>query len=187
MWLQASAVKWLKTALFWVITHRVLVISYRRFGTTYRFHLQELRHLKIESPETSTRIYHYSLRINPKERSSQVVHRFHQTRKGAHVTKKFKNQCSIGSDKCSCTRSTCWFLYPRQANTRPILPAFLHSRYTKILQKNLFVKKNLSKPWASIWFLPCKTHLVIRPKFRRTAQDPSFVLVLCMGNRPQIL
>ena len=107
--------------------------------------LQESRHLKIESPETSTRIYHYSLRINPKERSSQVVHRFHQTRKGAHVTKKFKNQCSIGSDKCSCTRSTCWFLYPRQANTRPILPAFLHSRYTKILQKNLFVKKKSFK------------------------------------------
>jgi len=28
------------TALFWVITQRVLVISYRRFGTTYRSHLQ---------------------------------------------------------------------------------------------------------------------------------------------------
>jgi len=28
------------TALFWVITQRVVVISYRRFETTYRFHLQ---------------------------------------------------------------------------------------------------------------------------------------------------
>jgi len=26
----------MKTALFWVITQRVVVISYRRFGTTYR-------------------------------------------------------------------------------------------------------------------------------------------------------
>jgi len=28
------------TALFWVITQRVVVISYRRFGTTYRSHPQ---------------------------------------------------------------------------------------------------------------------------------------------------
>ena len=26
----------MRTALFWVITQRVVVISYRRFGTTYR-------------------------------------------------------------------------------------------------------------------------------------------------------
>jgi len=30
----------LRTALLWVITQRVVVISYRRFGTTYRSHLQ---------------------------------------------------------------------------------------------------------------------------------------------------
>jgi hypothetical protein len=29
-----------RTALFWVITQRVVVFSYRRFGTTYRSHLQ---------------------------------------------------------------------------------------------------------------------------------------------------
>ena len=28
------------TALFWVITRRVVVIPYRRFGTSYRPHLQ---------------------------------------------------------------------------------------------------------------------------------------------------
>jgi hypothetical protein len=37
---QASAAKQVSTALFWVITQRVVVISYRRFGTTYRSHLQ---------------------------------------------------------------------------------------------------------------------------------------------------
>jgi len=31
----------MRTALFWVITQRVVVISCRRFGTTYRFHLRE--------------------------------------------------------------------------------------------------------------------------------------------------
>jgi hypothetical protein len=30
----------MRTAVFWVITQRVVVISYRRFGTTYRSHLQ---------------------------------------------------------------------------------------------------------------------------------------------------
>jgi len=29
-----------RTALFWAITQRVVAIPYRRFGTTYRSHLQ---------------------------------------------------------------------------------------------------------------------------------------------------
>ena len=33
----------LRTALFWVVTHRIVVISYRRFGTTYRSHPQGSR------------------------------------------------------------------------------------------------------------------------------------------------
>jgi len=33
----------MKTALFWVITLRVVVIPYRRFETTYRFQLQGSR------------------------------------------------------------------------------------------------------------------------------------------------
>jgi hypothetical protein len=32
-----------RTALFWVVTQRVVVNSYRRFGTTCRFHLQGSR------------------------------------------------------------------------------------------------------------------------------------------------
>ena len=42
-WLQASAAKHLRTALFCVITHRVVIISYRRFGTTYRSHPQGVK------------------------------------------------------------------------------------------------------------------------------------------------
>ena len=40
----SSGVK--RTALFWVITQLVVVISYRRFGTTYRSHLQGSRELR---------------------------------------------------------------------------------------------------------------------------------------------
>jgi len=35
-----------RTVLFWVITQRVVVISYRRFGTTYRSHVKGPRILK---------------------------------------------------------------------------------------------------------------------------------------------
>ena len=37
---QASTTKYMKTALFWAITQREVVISHRRFGTTCRSHLQ---------------------------------------------------------------------------------------------------------------------------------------------------
>jgi hypothetical protein len=35
--------KHLRTALYWAVTQRVVVIPYRRFGTTYRSHLQGSR------------------------------------------------------------------------------------------------------------------------------------------------
>jgi hypothetical protein len=54
------------------------VISYRRFGTTYRSHLEEFKNpvpfaLKlgpIGCPQTPVRNYHYSPRNNPEERKS---------------------------------------------------------------------------------------------------------------------
>ena len=39
-WFQASAAKYIRSALSWDITQRIVVIPYRRFGTTYRSHLQ---------------------------------------------------------------------------------------------------------------------------------------------------
>jgi hypothetical protein len=57
----------LRTALFWVTTKRVVVISYRRFGTAYRSHLREpLKTRPIGCFETLIRNYHYPLRINHK-------------------------------------------------------------------------------------------------------------------------
>ena len=52
-----SAPNKVRTAFFWVVTQRVVVISCPRFGT---------------GPETSVRIFHYSLRKNPEDRSSRV-------------------------------------------------------------------------------------------------------------------
>jgi hypothetical protein len=47
VWFLASATKKIMTVLLWVITQRVMVICYRRFGTTYRSHLQGTRLLEI--------------------------------------------------------------------------------------------------------------------------------------------
>ena len=69
-----------KTALFRVTTQRVVVSSYRRFGTTYRSNLQWS---KIKTPwphedgtgrlpKTSVRNDHYSLCNNPEQRRSAV-------------------------------------------------------------------------------------------------------------------
>ena len=38
--LQAFAAKWIKSALFCAITRRIVAIPHRRFGATYRYHLQ---------------------------------------------------------------------------------------------------------------------------------------------------
>ena len=81
----------MRTALFWVITQRVMVISGRRFGTTYRSHHHgsriqiqilldffifldpwPLKIVPIVCPKTSVRNY-YSLRNNSGKRSSHLL------------------------------------------------------------------------------------------------------------------
>jgi hypothetical protein len=42
-WFQASAAILMRSALFWGVTQRPVRIFYRRFGTTYRSHLQRSR------------------------------------------------------------------------------------------------------------------------------------------------
>ena len=65
------------TALFWVISQQVVVISYRHFRTIYRSRRQGflwiLRMGSIGCPETSVRNYHYSLFHNPEECSCQLL------------------------------------------------------------------------------------------------------------------
>jgi len=64
------------SALFWVVTERVVINPYRRFGTTYMYLLQgdfwPLRMGPIGSPETFLRIYHYTLRKSAEERGSYI-------------------------------------------------------------------------------------------------------------------
>jgi hypothetical protein len=67
----------MRTTLFSVIIQRVVVISYRRFETTYRSHLQGSRIQQMTMEPigclaTSVRNYHFSLR-NPEEHSSQLL------------------------------------------------------------------------------------------------------------------
>jgi hypothetical protein len=44
-WFEASAAKQTRTVLSWVITQRVMVIPYQRFGTTYGSHLYGIENL----------------------------------------------------------------------------------------------------------------------------------------------
>jgi hypothetical protein len=72
-WLRASLAMLMRTALFWGVTQRRVVILCRRFGTTYRSHLQgsisPFLGLSdpwymgpICCPETSVKDYHSTLR-----------------------------------------------------------------------------------------------------------------------------
>jgi hypothetical protein len=74
---QASAVMLMRSALFWGITQRRVVILYRRFGTTYRSNLEgswtsgPYKMGQIRCPETSVKDYHSTLRYTSEERTSQ--------------------------------------------------------------------------------------------------------------------
>jgi hypothetical protein len=57
----------MRTAFFWAITQRVVVISYRRFGT------RPLKMGPIGCPKISARIYHYTLRNIPEQRSPHLT------------------------------------------------------------------------------------------------------------------
>jgi len=62
------------TALFWVITQRVEVISYHVSGQTVGpVNFRPLKMGPTGYPEKSVRNYHYSLCNNPEERSSQLL------------------------------------------------------------------------------------------------------------------
>jgi hypothetical protein len=67
-WIQASAQKCTRTALFWVITQRVPKFRYNLSVPSSCFNL---RMRPIDCSETSARNYHYSLRNNPEESSFQ--------------------------------------------------------------------------------------------------------------------
>jgi len=63
----------MRTALFWAIARGVVVIPYRRFGTTYRPNVQSPLNMgPIGCPATSVRNYNYTYRNSPEKRSSQM-------------------------------------------------------------------------------------------------------------------
>jgi hypothetical protein len=77
----------MRSALFWDITQRWVVIVYRRFGTTYRSHLQRSRSPRrlssltswplkigpIGCPETAVQYYHSTLCNIAQERRSHFI------------------------------------------------------------------------------------------------------------------
>ena len=98
---QVYAAKWMRTGLFWVITHRVMVISYRRVGTIYRSHLQvssswamrkrtdwlsrnvgKILPLDLGSPETSVRYYCLNPKTGPIGSPETSVRYYHLNPEG---------------------------------------------------------------------------------------------------------
>jgi hypothetical protein len=63
----------MRTALFWAVTLSVVVISYRRFETTYWSLLVGSRIFLIGCPSKPVRNYHYTRGNNPEELSSQEL------------------------------------------------------------------------------------------------------------------
>jgi hypothetical protein len=55
-----------RTALFWIITQRIVVICYRRFGTTYRSHLkgQDLVNNQLDAQFFFLYVYFNSLHVS---------------------------------------------------------------------------------------------------------------------------
>jgi len=78
---RVSAAMYMRSALFWDITQRIVAFPYRRFVTPHRSHLQgsriqapwTLKMGPIGCPETSVRKYHHKLRNSPEECRSLSV------------------------------------------------------------------------------------------------------------------
>ena len=72
--LQASAARLMGSALFWVITQRVMEIPYSRFGTIDRAQFRPIKICPKRRPETSVRNYHYSFCNDSEESISHKRH-----------------------------------------------------------------------------------------------------------------
>jgi hypothetical protein len=73
----------LGTALFWVITQRVVVISYQPFGTAYRSHIQLLRFQK------SRTIPAYRTRTPMRRRLKAGKHHYLKKQQSEHLHKAY--------------------------------------------------------------------------------------------------
>jgi len=72
--LSSKTVRFSRTALLCDITHRIVIIPHRRFGSTYRSKLPPLKMGHMDCPGTSVRNYHNMLSNDPEERSSHLLH-----------------------------------------------------------------------------------------------------------------
>jgi hypothetical protein len=56
VWLQAAAAKYMRSALFWIITQSLVVIPYRPLGTTFRSQLQVSKNQEVLTLKNGTDI-----------------------------------------------------------------------------------------------------------------------------------
>jgi hypothetical protein len=89
-WFQASAAMLMRSALFWDITQRRVVIPYRRLGTTYRSHLQGSRSpSRIASSRNS-----WPFKMEPIRRTETSVKDNHSTLRNT------SEECRSNNNKC---------------------------------------------------------------------------------------
>ena len=103
-----------RTAFFWVITQRVVLTPYRRFGTTNRPHLQDTGHIGYS--ETSVMNYHYWMRSNREERSSHLRHgrKPEITHNAGQVLSELPDGDTLGPQ----VEALAWGWHPRLVKTR---------------------------------------------------------------------
>jgi hypothetical protein len=97
---------YLRSAPFWGITQRRVLIIYRRFGTTYR---------SIRCLETSVKDYHSTLRYTPEQRS------FHQHRIGSLKSRIALNLFTLGAKRGWMVNAAHRQLYLLEREPVPIL------------------------------------------------------------------
>jgi len=67
----------MRTALFWAVTQRVVVIPCLHFGTSPS-HIQVIKMERVGCPETSVKKYHFSLRNSQEDCSSHLLNTWFQ-------------------------------------------------------------------------------------------------------------
>jgi len=88
----------MRTALFWVVTQRVVVIPYGCFGTTYRSHLQGLR---IEE-EIICRDVRYTLLITSGNERSEQFYNWDRLQYNATTGRDYSTMLQLGEITVQC-------------------------------------------------------------------------------------
>jgi hypothetical protein len=93
----------MQSAIFWDITQRIVIFPYRRFGTTYRSHLQRSRNFDLELPPYSTYV--------PEDRRSLQVKRCESKVESTFLCNRIVHWSTDIYFYCHIDTIDIWYLY----------------------------------------------------------------------------